>query len=174
MMTIKDYLNGDPYELSVYNYEGRPVGKVVSTDLHCNGTINADVELYPGVSVSDLITTREMIRRRKVVNRLSRAATYEQLFSSVTKEKTLSITIKKVIFSPPATIIIWDDNTKTIVKAQEDEPYDPEKGMAMCIAKHIYGDCGSYYNVFSEWLKNYKPAEQRKATDEAPLELEGK
>lgn len=159
MMTIKDYLNGDPYELSVYNYEGRPVGKVVSTDLHCNGTINADVELYPGVSASDLITTREMIRRRKVVNRLSRAAAYEQLFSPVNKEKTLSMTIKKVIFSPPATIIIWDDNTKTIVKAQEDEPYDPEKGMAMCIAKHIYGDCGSYYNVFSEWLKNYTPAE---------------
>ena len=84
------------------------------------------------------------------------------------------MTIKKVIFNPPATIIVWDDNTKTVVKAQEDEPYDPEKGMAMCIAKHIYGDCGSYYNVFSEWLKTYVPEEQKKATDEAPLELEGK
>ena len=29
----------------------------------------------------------------------------------------------------------------------------------MCIAKHIYGDRGSYYDVFSEWLKNYVPAE---------------
>lgn len=158
-MTIKDYLNGDPYELSVFNYEGKPVGKVVSTDLHCNGTINADVELYPGVSVSDLITTREMIRRRKVVSRLSRAAAYEQLFSSVTKEKALSMTIEKVIFNPPATIIIWDDNTKTVVKTQEDEPYDPEKGMAMCIAKHIYGDSGSYYNVIREWLKTGMPVE---------------
>lgn len=155
-----------PYVLSVFNYEGRPVGKVVSTDLHCDGTINADVELYSGVSASDLITTPEMIRRRKVADRLSRAAAYG-LFSPAMKEKTLSMTIKKVIFNPPATIIIWDDNTKTVVKAQEDEPYDPEKGMAMCIAKHIYGDCGSYYNVFSEWLKNYKPTE-------APLELEGK
>lgn len=163
-----------PYDLAVFNYEGRPVGRVVSTELHCDGAINADVELYPGVSASDLITTPEMIRRRKVVSRLSRAAAYEQLFSSVTKEKTLSMTIEKVIFNPPATIIIWDDNTKTVVKTQEDEPYDPEKGMAMCIAKHIYGDCGSYYNVFSEWLKTYAPAEQKKATDEAPLELEGK
>ena len=173
-MTIRDYLDRDPYDLSVFNYEGRPVGKVVSTELHCDGAINADVELYSGVTASDLITTPEMIRRRKVAYRLFRAAAYEQLFSPVKKEKTLSMTIKKVIFNPPATIIIWDDNTKTIVKAQEDEPYDSEKGMAMCIAKHIYGDSGSYYNVFSEWLKNYKPAEQRKATDEAPLELEGK
>lgn len=152
------YSQDKPYDLCVFNYEGRPVGKVISTQLHCDGAINADVELYSGVSASDLITTPDMIRRREVAYRSSRAAAYG-LFTPVKKEKTLSMTIKKVIFSPPATIIIWDDNTKTIVKAQEDEPYDPEKGMAMCIAKHIYGDRGSYYNVFSEWLKNYTPAE---------------
>ena len=157
-MASINYSQDKPYDLCVFNYEGRPVGKVISTELHCDGAINADVELYSGVSASDLITTPDMIRRKEVAYRLSRAAAYG-LFTPVKKEKTLSMTIKKVIFSPPATIIIWDDNTKTIVKAQEDEPYDHEKGMAMCIAKHIYGDCGSYYNVFSEWLKNYTPAE---------------
>ena len=157
-MASINYSQDKPCDPCVFNYEGRPVGKVISTELHCDGAINADVELYSGVSASDLITTPDMIRRREVTYRLSRAAAYG-LFTPVKKEKTLSMTIKKVIFSPPATIIIWDDNTKTIVKAQEDEPYDPEKGMAMCIAKHIYGDCGSYYNVFSEWLKNYTPAE---------------
>ena len=167
-MASINYSQDKPYNLCVFNYEGRPVGKVISTELHCDGAINADVELYSGVSASDLITTPDMIRRREAAYRLSRAAAYG-LFTPVKKEKTLSMTIKKVIFSPPATVIIWDDNTKTVVKAQEDEPYDPEKGMAMCIAKHIYGDCGSYYNVFSEWLKSYKPAE-----DETPLEIEGK
>ena len=157
-MASINYPQGEPFEVTVFNYEGRPVGKVISTQMRYDGGINADVELYSGVSASDLITTPDMIRRREVAYRLSRAAAYG-LFTPVKKEKTLSMTIKKVIFSPPATIIIWDDNTKTIVKAQEDEPYDPEKGMAMCIAKHIYGNCGSYYNVFSEWLKNYTPAE---------------
>lgn len=157
-MASINYSQDKPYDLCVFNYEGRPVGKVISTELHCDGAINAYVELYSGVSASDLITTPDMIRRREVAYRLSRAAAYG-LFTPVKKEKTLSMTIEKVIFNPPATIIIWDDNTKTVVKAQEDEPYDPEKGMAMCIAKHIYGDCGSYYNVFSEWLKNYTPAE---------------
>ena len=157
-MASINYPQGKPFEVTVFNYEGRPVGKVISTQMRYDGGINADVELYYGVSASDLITNPDMIRSREVAYRLSRAAAYG-LFTPVKKEKTLSMTIKKVIFSPPATIIIWDDNTKTIVKAQEDEPYDPEKGMAMCIAKHIYGDCGSYYNVFSEWLKNYTPAE---------------
>ena len=157
-MASINYPQGKPFEVTVFNYEGRPVGKVISTQMRYDGGMNADVELYSGISASDLITTPDMICRREVAYRLSRAAAYG-LFTPVKKEKTLSMTIKKVIFSPPATIIIWDDNTKSIVKAQEDEPYDPEKGMAMCIAKHIYGDCGSYYNVFSEWLKNYAPEE---------------
>ncbi len=32
-----------------------------------------------------------------------------------------SLKIKKVIFNPPATIVFWDDNTKTVVK--DDENY---------------------------------------------------
>ena len=157
-MASINYPQGKPFEVTVFNYEGRPIGKVISTQMRYDGGMNADVELYSDISASDLITTPEMIRRREVENGLSCAAAY-RLFFPVKKEKTLSMTIEKVIFSPPATIIIWDDNTKTVVKAQEDEPYDPEKGMAMCIAKHIYGDSGSYYNVFSEWLKTYVPEE---------------
>ena len=137
-MASINYPQGKPFEVTVFNYEGRPVGKVISTQMRYDGGMNADVELYSGISASDLITTPEMIRRRKL---MEMADFVERI--TVKKPETLSMTIKKVIFNPPATIIIWDDKTKTVVKAQEDEPYDPEKGMAMCIAKHIYGDCGS-------------------------------
>lgn len=59
--------------------------------------------------------------------------------------------IKKVIFNNPATIIIWKDGTKTVVKA-EGENYDPEKGLAMAMAKKAYGNQGNYYNEFKKWL----------------------
>lgn len=59
--------------------------------------------------------------------------------------------IKNVIFNDPATIIFWTDGTKTVVKAQ-DEAYDPEKGMAMAIAKKALGNQGNYCNVFKKWL----------------------
>jgi hypothetical protein len=37
--------------------------------------------------------------------------------------------VKRVIFNYPATIVIWDDNSKTVVKATEDEEYfDPRLG----------------------------------------------
>ena len=60
--------------------------------------------------------------------------------------------IKDVIFNPPATIVFWKDNTKTVVKA-EGEEYDPEKGLAMAIAKKTLGNKHNYYNTFKKWLK---------------------
>ena len=63
--------------------------------------------------------------------------------------------IKDVIFSPPATIVFWTDNTKTVVKA-DDEPYDPEKGIAMAISKKMLGDNkGKYYDIFDHYLKKW-------------------
>lgn len=59
--------------------------------------------------------------------------------------------IKNVIFNDPATIVFWTDGTKTVVKA-ENEPFDPEKGLAMAIAKKSLGNKGDYYNEFKKWL----------------------
>lgn len=61
-------------------------------------------------------------------------------------------TIKKVIFHDPATIIYWEDGTKTVVKVQHGEKFDPEKGMAMAICKKTHGNDGSYYEAFKKFL----------------------
>ncbi len=62
--------------------------------------------------------------------------------------------IKNVIFNNPATIVFWSDFTKTVVKCSDEESYDPEKGLAMCIAKKMFGNKGNYYNKIRKWLKN--------------------
>ena len=72
--------------------------------------------------------------------------------------KTEGIEIEKVIFNPPATIVFWTDNTKTVVKA-ENEDFDPEKGLAMAICKKVLGNKGNYYNIFRKWLPKEKPNE---------------
>ena len=67
------------------------------------------------------------------------------------KKLILMPRIKNVIFNDPATIVFWSDNTKTVVKAQ-DEPFDPEKGLAMAICKRALGNEGNYYNEIKKWL----------------------
>lgn len=71
------------------------------------------------------------------------------------KENINQNPIKKVIFNDPATIVIWKDGTKTIVKCSEDDIYDPEKGLAMAVCKHYLTDiCGveSYQYALKKWL----------------------
>lgn len=46
--------------------------------------------------------------------------------------------IKKVIFNNPATIVLWDDGSKTVVKKSEKDAWDPEKGLAMAIVKKLF------------------------------------
>lgn len=48
--------------------------------------------------------------------------------------------IRKVIFNPPATIVMWEDGTKTIVKCTEGEEFKEELGLAMAIAKRYFGN----------------------------------
>lgn len=60
--------------------------------------------------------------------------------------------IKKVIFNDPATIVFWSDGSKTVVKAQNGETYDQEKGLAMAITKKRFGNKGNYYNNIKKWL----------------------
>jgi hypothetical protein len=62
-----------------------------------------------------------------------------------------NLRIKNVIFNVPATIVFWTDGTKTVVKAYADD-FDPEKGLAMAIAKKFFGNQGNYYNEFRKWL----------------------
>lgn len=62
--------------------------------------------------------------------------------------------IRKVIFNDPATIVYWADGTKTVVKAKN-EPFDLEKGLAMAIAKKVYGNTGYYYNLFRDHIQPY-------------------
>lgn len=67
-----------------------------------------------------------------------------------------SVSIKKVIFNDPATIVIWEDGSKTVVKCGDGDIYDPEKGLAMAISKKAFDNKGSYYEVFKKWLPEAK------------------
>ena len=59
--------------------------------------------------------------------------------------------IEKVIFNDPATIVIWSDGTKTVVKCTNEE-FDKEKGLAMAICKRVLGNKGNYFNEFRKWI----------------------
>lgn len=64
--------------------------------------------------------------------------------------------IEKVIFNNPATIVLWSDGTKTVVKCGKDDVYDEEKGLALCFMKKALRNKGSYNNTFKKYIKENK------------------
>ena len=60
---------------------------------------------------------------------------------------------KKVIFSGPATTILWKDGTKTTVKCSDEDVWSDEVGIAMCYLKKLLGNKGNYNNIFREAMK---------------------
>ena len=65
--------------------------------------------------------------------------------------------IKKVIFNDPATIVYWEDKTKTLVKANAKygDKFNPELGLAMAICKKAMGNKGNFNEVFKKWIPEY-------------------
>lgn len=88
---------------------------------------------------------------RQVLDILKKYTEEEKMTSTKLDKSRPGWSIKQVIFNDPATIVYWHDGTKTVVKC-ENEVYDPEKGLAMALAKKMLGNKGNYFDVFRKWL----------------------
>lgn len=75
--------------------------------------------------------------------------------------------ITDVIFNDPATIVFWIDGSKTVVKCQPGETFDPEKGLAMAISKKFLGNDYGYYETFAKYVGRYNKKRFNKALEEA-------
>lgn len=75
---------------------------------------------------------------------------------------TMGSFIKDVIFNDPATIVFWTDGSKTVVKCQKGETFDPEKGLAMAISKKVLGNDYGYYETFAKHVGRYNKKHKEK------------
>ena len=114
----------------------RDIAAIVSTDAPFSININADIDLPDLTGLS-----RSSSLYDDITEALNRA------FNPIIFGKTLPI--KKVIYNGPATIILWDDRTKTVVKCKEGDSYSPEAGFALAVLKRLTG------NGFHKCLRKY-------------------
>ena len=101
---------------------------------------NIDAEMTIDIHGTIHNSTDSMIRRY-LLNRLNGVSTPNQ------------INVTKVIYNNPATIVYWDDGTKTVVKCQTGDQFNEELGFLMAVVKK---SCGNKSN-FNELLKKHVP-----------------
>lgn len=99
----------------------------------------------------------------KAVYMMARGNGKTRLAADIMKSGTFIFNgIKDVIFNDPATIVFWVDGSKTVVKCQPGETFDPEKGLAMAISKKVLGNDYGYYETFSKYIGRYNKKHKEK------------
>lgn len=103
-------------------------------------------ELYSKVT-ENIRLKRELDDLRKKKNDIP-SAYPKSTFGLVYQECKIRPTfaIDKVLFNPPATIVFWLDGTKTVVKCKEGEEFSEWAGIALCLAKKLYGP--NFHKIF--------------------------
>lgn len=86
---------------------------------------------------------------------------FRKLFNIKPRESTLP-SIKNVYFNPPATVVLWNDGTKTVVKCQDGDSYSKQTGLALCMAKKAMGNSSKFNDIFKKWIPEEKKEEPEK------------
>jgi hypothetical protein len=73
---------------------------------------------------------------------LSKDAWAEMMFGKPKNKSVERITIpaiKRIVYHDPATIVFWQDGTKTVVKCMDGEPFEKYAGFCAALAKKVFG-----------------------------------
>lgn len=99
--------------------------------------------------VNPLLFEIKLVYKKPILHHIY-ANNYLNFFSNNIPE------VKKVIFNDPATIVYWKDGTKTVVKCQHGDDFDPEKGFSMAFLKKCWGNKGNFNDKLRKIMKEAK------------------
>jgi len=130
-----------PNILDTYNYDDR---HTIPIHLH-------ELGMTPDLTYHGEVYHKE----KKMSKKEEKKSTIDLTIDALTKRYNTKFEIKKVIFNGKATIVMWNDDTKTICKWNTaEEVYDPEKGLAMCFVKKALGNRYGWWDKFIDIIDN--------------------
>ena len=126
----------------------------IESDIYGDATMSCEFEL----SKEDRIKFDEL-SKKNIGNKFAgygdiRDVCQEMIPMLLSKENSKMPQPKKVIFNGPATIVLWQDGTKTVVKRFEYDKYDWRMAIIWCILKKIFGSfnkANKYLEKFISW-----------------------
>lgn len=117
----------------------------IKSDIACSKMV------WPTVGESSIY-----VNELKNIYPLTDSELISKMNSKEAYNKRIFLEIKDIIINDPATIILWKDGTKTVVKCQNEDTFDPGKGIAMAILKKLYGNGGFYKDIFEPAIEKYE------------------
>lgn len=79
---------------------------------------------------------------------------YPHLMNLLSCESSEKYRPERVIFNEPATIVYWNDGTKTVVMCDPMDTYNKEAGLAMCFMKKMCGSSRTFNDTLRKWTED--------------------
>lgn len=76
-------------------------------------------------------------------------------------------TPKQIIYNPPATIVFWEDGTKTVVKCSESETYSEYYGFLAALGKKIFETNSEVNRIVKTYIPKPKEEPKMKPADKS-------
>lgn len=120
----------------------------------------------------DPVVSKLMDAMKNAIEYIGEVPKNETKTRTVTVEKKVPVIpgIKQVIFNYPATVVIWEDDVKTVVECQKGDNYDMEKGLAMCICKRMMGNQSNFNKQIRKYTEDVKNVQAKKKAKEGTFE----
>lgn len=112
-----------------------------------------EATMYLGRDDSDIIMMEWSDWKNEIV---------KTLFGDNEDNNSEELDFEDIIINPPATIVKWADGTKTVVKCQNDEEYDAEKGIALCFMKKMCGNTSNYNEILKTAIAENEVRQNKK------------
>ena len=123
-------------------------------------------------TTKDPVVTKLLCAMKNAIEYIGEVPKSETKVKTVTvKEKIPTLPgIKQVIFNYPATIVIWDDDVKTVVECQKGDNYSMENGLALCITKRMMGNKSNFNKKIRKYTEDAKNIQTKKKPKEGTFE----
>lgn len=69
--------------------------------------------------------------------------------------------VKKVIWNNDACVVIWKDDTKTVVKCQEGDMWNKEVGLMAAFSKKLFGNDNTFNKIINRYCSDFFNEDER-------------
>lgn len=122
--------------------------KAVNMPLAINEAYSALWKMFPDIQCDTRIGDGDYQVSFGMRNR----ETFYEFLTFLHEATNVNLIPKKIICNPPATVVLWNDGTKTVVKCSEEDEYVPEVGFLWALAEKVYGNKSRLDKVMGRWL----------------------
>lgn len=112
--------------------------QAVNVRLALNETYNALAKMFPGIHC-DVEWGHEDYQVSFSMGNPETFNEFVAFLYKATMHANMNLIPKKIIYNPPATIVLWEDGTKTVVKCSKHDSWNAETGFLWALAEKLYG-----------------------------------